>query len=203
MNKLTKLDAVNRILRGAGEAPVSSLDEAPLNENLIAEQILDETLLSEQMHGIAWNTISSLHYPDETTRRILLPPNLLQVEAWGKDAHCHYIEKYDPSDGLYYLYNPAEETYEFPEPVFLRIVTKLDFEALPVQVQFQVTDLAAHYYQEVTVGDRAMSAVLQSIAAMSRAKGRAADWRSKRLNQFQHGRSNDPRNAARRVRRPR
>jgi hypothetical protein len=206
MAKLTKLQAVNRILRGASEAPVSSLEDSPLNENLMALQILEEYIISEQMHGIAWNQTSRRYTPNETTKRILLPKSTLFIEAWANsdhnDADRNVIEKLDKSDGQRYAFDVDNDTYEFEESIVLRVVDAKDWDELPVTVQFQIADAAAHMYQQVTQGDRQMDEILRGVAALSRAKGRAADWRSKRLNQFKDGRSNDPRRAARSVRRP-
>ena len=202
MQKLTKLQAVNRILRGASEAPVSSLEDSPLNENLMALQLLEEYTLSEQMHGIAWNQKTREWTPNPDTNRILLPQAVLVAEAWGRDVNRTVVEKVDKSDGQRYLFDVDEDTYEFDGPINLRTVTGIDWDELPVAVQFHISDAAAQMYQQITQGDRQMDNILRGVAALSRAKSRSADWRAKRLNQFDDGRSNDPRRAARRVRRP-
>jgi len=197
MQNLTTLEAVNRILRGSSEAPLSSLDEAPTNESLMALDLLKESDLQFQMQGIHGNMFVRVLEPNEDGH-IELPANLITVEAWG----CDISKDYSIIDGpVVRLYDIENETDEFSHPVEVRLIIKLDFESLPAPTQFSIVDEAARVYQQIVQGDPHADAMLREIRLFSRAVGKAYDIRAKRKNMFRHGRSAAPRRAGRMPRR--
>ena len=62
MGALSKLEAVNRILRSAGEFPVNTLASTS-NDTLLAEQVLDEQTLYMNMEGNLQNTVYTTMTP--------------------------------------------------------------------------------------------------------------------------------------------
>ena len=90
---LTKLEAVNRILRAARERPVSALGASTENDSLLSEQILDEILLREQMTGLHLNTTEAQFTPDGTTGFVVLPSDTLQVRGWNNHARRNYYHR--------------------------------------------------------------------------------------------------------------
>lgn len=202
---LTKTDAVNRILRGAGEHPVSSLGQTQENDSLMAEQILDEVNLREQMAGLHVNTTDTSFIPDaDNSNKVVLPNNTLQVRGWNEHQIRNYFHRL--TDGEVLLYDadrePATFNFEDDNEVFVRITQELQFEELPVQHQFSITDQAAVEYQRATLNSTTRDQGLQQIAARSRAVARAYDMRMLPHNQFNDGRSAGPRAGTRFVLRP-
>jgi hypothetical protein len=193
---MTKLEAVNRILRAAREHPVSALGSSTENDTLMAEQILDEVLRREQMTGLHVNTAESSFTPDAATDRVELPVNTLQVKGWNQHADRNYFHREDA--GATYLYDADESRFTFPddETVYVRITQALDFAELPLHHQFSIADQAAVEYQMATLGSTTLHQYLQGLAARSRAIARAYDMRSRPRNQFQDGRSVGPRSGS-------
>ena len=191
MGYLTKLDAVNRILRGASENPVSSLEDTLINETLMAESVLDEINIKEQMVGLHNNTVVIEMEPD-VDDHIILPDTTLQVYAWylpdgGKSSLEYRLST--QGDNPTYLFDVENNTIEFDESIVVKYTQLVDFDDLPTAQQFRITDMAAQVYQMAVQGDRMTNDMLQSIALHSRAVGRAADMREYRANAFLTGRS--------------
>jgi len=200
---LSRLEAVNRILRGAMEHPVSTLGETTINDTLVAEQILDEVNQREQMVGFHVNTTDQTFIPDEDNDfKIVLPNNTLQVHGtneWIDRSFAHREE--DSITLLVDICPPAGDpcvaTTSFEgdtDGIDLRITTLVPFEDLPPQLQFSIVDQAAVEYQMVAHGGESLNIILEKRAARSRMIARAFDMRMRPNNQFTAGRSPGPRN---------
>lgn len=194
MGQLSKLAAVNRILRGAGENPVSSLDDTLVNETLMAETILDEVNMTEQMSGLHCNTVVEELTPDGDGF-IFLPDSVLWVQSWyltqgGKTSLDLNLSTRGNNPTK--LYNATDNTDVFEDSVVVKYALLAAFEDLSTATQFQITDQASMLYQMSTVGDNAMNQLLSQMALISRAKGRADNIRSQRANSFVTGRSQGP-----------
>ena len=201
---LTKLNAVNRILRAAREHPVSSLGEGGESDSLLAEQLLDERLMQEQMIGLHVNTVDAEFTPDEDDNyRVVLPDNTMQVQGWNLHANRNFFHRED--DGVVRLYDgdkvPASDSFEDDSTVSVKITYGLQFEELPVHHRFSIADQAAVEYQMAVLGSTTLDNHLKGIAGRSRAIARAHDMRSRPHNQFNDGRAQGPRTATRYVQR--
>lgn len=198
--RLTKLDAINRVLRAASEAPLSSLDDIPSNETLLAQQVLDEWVLDILSHGIANNTFIREFSPDADTKHIVLPTNTIAVEGWGSGilrsssvgSNFTTVGQGTDADPLR-LYDLDHDTDEFDCDVTLRVYTILEFELLPLPIQIYVTAAAAREYEAATVGDRQQQQLLMRAEDRARIRALQFDGRMKRRNMFDHrARSNGP-----------
>lgn len=191
---LTKLEAVNRILRAAREHPVSSLGSSTENDSLMAEDILDEVLTREQMTGLHVNTVKTSFTPD-SNNQVILPDATLAVA--GADQHVHRDYFHKEVNGQIFLFDggetPASSIFTDDSTVYIRITQRMDFEDLPVQHQFSIVDQAAVEYQEAVLGSSTLGRALEARAARSRAIARAYDMRSRPNNQIRHGRAQGPR----------
>lgn len=208
--RLTKLGAVNRILRAASEAPLNSLDDIPSNETLLAQTILEEKITDLLVHGVANNTFVREFTPDEDTKKIVLPSNVIAVEAWGHEREGRWMAgrnfittgtgtEVDP----FVLFDLDEDTDEFDDSVILRIYIDMKFEELAPPLQLYVTTSASREYEAVTVGDRQQQQILMGEEQIARAKMKAFEIRMKRRNFFDHrARTDGPFAVARRVKRP-
>ena len=183
-HSFTRLLAVNRILRGAGEQPVSSLTEDGINDTAIAEAILDETTAEYQKDGLTVNTEYVTYTPD-ADGFIVLPINTLRADGQS-DSDQYTVRGYQPKK----LYDLENNTYVFTEDVDLVLTQGLDFTELPVDIQFAIVDKAAMLYQMITVGDQGMHATLSQQALQSRITAKIADDAQGDYNLFDNPRTN-------------
>ncbi len=176
MGALTKLDAVNRILRASGEYPVSTLSVTGSNDVVIAIQTLDEITVYCQMQGLNCNTVDIIAYPD-SEGKITIPDTTLLVDSTGTDYNRNLVQR---GRGPTLLFDVDNNTDVFAAntAVHLKIVSLLEFDSLPTAEQFEITDQAARMYQMATVGEASQDKLLSEISFMSRLKGRAANMRS-------------------------
>jgi hypothetical protein len=182
MGALSKLDAVNRILRASGEYPVSTLSVTGSNDVTLAVQTLDELTLYCQMQGLNCNTVVKTVLPD-ANGIIYIPDTTLSVDVFGNDMNRNIVQRgRNPT----YLFNIDDNTdvFEIGVEVNIKIVAALIFEDLPTADQFDITDQAARMYQMATVGEKDQDRILQEISFNSRARSRAADMRSRDINAF-------------------
>lgn len=176
MGALSKLDAVNRILRSSGEYPVSTLSVTGSNDVVMAVQVLDEETIKTQLPGLNCNTVYTEVSPD-STGRILLDDAIISIDTRDIDLSRNLVQRgRNPT----YLYDVDNDTDVFTigSPIKVRIVRNLKFEELPTAEQFMIVDSASRSYQMATVGDVNQDRILQETSIMSRALGRAADMRS-------------------------
>lgn len=199
-NRLTQLQAVNIVLRGARETPVSSLDQDTINEVLVALQVLDEHDLDIQSGGLFTNTFEIDFTPDATTGKIDLSDNIMFIRAWGRDMRkeLNMVEE----DGTWRLFDIENNTtvFDIGTDITTRLYMRLDFEnGLTHKQQRWIVDLAAVEYQMVTVGSNSMNAMLSQKASRSRASARRENFNQMQPNMFNNSRSNLARAQARTV----
>ena len=194
-HNLTKLEAVNRILRAAREHPVSSLGSTTQNDSLLAEQILDDVLTREQMTGLHVNQTEA-SFTRGADKKVLLPSNTLGVKGWNQHVMKNYYHK--EVNGNVYLFDADHQpaTSDFSSAgadeatAYVRITWRATFEELPAAYQFSIVDQSAVEYQEAVLGDNSLGAKLEQRAGRSRAIARSYDMRYRPKNQIEDGRSN-------------
>lgn len=177
MGALTKLDAVNRILRAAGEYPVSTLAGSDINDTTLAESVLDEVSLKIQLQNVDFNYTQRTLSPD-SEGNIFLPVETLACEGAGVDYGRRLTLK-----GLQ-LHDLDNDTSVFSSDVVCCVRYKLSFEELETPYQFWIADVAAVEYHNQTVGDPQANQILVGIAAESRRHARAHEIRSRQANVF-------------------
>ncbi len=185
---MNKLDAVNRILRSAGEYPVSTIAGTGINDSILAVQTLDEQVLFACSEGRYFNETFTSILPD-VNGKILVPDNTIAVDATDRSIHVATRGK-NPT----YLYNISGNTAVFTKAVDVSMLVLLTFEELPTAVQFEVCDTASRMYQMSTVGESSMDQALMQQQMHSRAISRAADVRQRDAN-FTYGSSSNAYNA--------
>lgn len=176
MGALSKLDAVNRILRASGEYPVSTLTITGSNDVTMAIQVLDEATIHAQLPGLNCNTIYTSVSPD-SSGRILIDNNTISIDTRDVDMGRNVVQRGRNPTYLFDVDNDTDQ-FEIGTSIKVRIVKNLAFEDLPTADQFMVVDVASRSYQMATVGDVNQDRILQEMSIMSRALGRAANMRS-------------------------
>lgn len=178
MGALSKLQAVNRILVGAGEFPVSSLTVSGANDVTIAIQCLDESTTLVQMNGTNTNTILTSVLPDEDGK-IYVSDNVIHVDTYGHSAGRNVAVQGRNPTYLIDLDNEGTDVFTVGETLYIKIVNRLDFESLETADQFYATDHAARRYQILTVGDKQSDAVLNEQLVLSRIHARSKEVRAR------------------------
>jgi hypothetical protein len=196
MGALSKLQAINRILRASGEYPVSTLAVTGSNDVTIAIQTLDEIATYCQMQGLNCNTVVTTALPD-STGKIYVPDSTLHVDTTGLDYDRNVVQRGRTPTYLFDVDNNTD-VFEIGTALNIKIVSSIDFEDLPTSEQFEITDAAARMYQMATVGEIAQDKLLAEIAFMSRYKGRAANMRSQDVSFTNNTKSSWPSFGARR-----
>lgn len=203
MSAWTKLDAVNRVLRAGGENPVSTLASTS-GDALMAEAIVDEINLEQQLAGLACNTETVDLTPD-AAGLVAVSSNVLHVQVltqYSQNLGSDFITVRGTPP---FLYNVTDNTNIFTvgDTIRARLVYGLAFDDLPFAQQVSIADEAGRRYQMLTTGDRSSDAMLREVFLQSRMRARAQDIRSRNVSIFGSWTSRLPFWAAKRTQRSR
>lgn len=142
--KLTKLSAVNIVLSNVGQAPVTTVD----NDNpmvVMAANVVDEVTNSVQSEGWTFNTEKSYPFTPDTSRKINIPNNILQIDT-------SYTSLLDVVLREGKLYNKRDHTYNFTEQVSADVIWLVEFDDMPEAFKQYVSMRAANLYAGRAVG---------------------------------------------------
>ena len=149
----TKLEAVNQMLAGIGQAPAVSLDQA--NPELsIAELTLEQ--VTREVLGEGWHFNTEVNYPltSDVNGFIFVPSNILSLS----DNKLSNRQEYQTviRDGK--LYDKLAHTFQFPPDTSVRcdVVWLFDFEDLPQPFQGYITQRATRLFAGRVQGSEAM-----------------------------------------------
>lgn len=176
---MTEIDAINRMLRYIGELPIpstvviSSLPEG--HEAVIARTILEETLREEQENKYWFNTFEVTLVPD-TDGYITLPPNLIEFEDTD----------YFKEGGN--LYNKAEMTGIFTDPVTLTCRLAITFDNIPDVFRTFVVLTAAKHLHVYLNGDETTQKELDNKVNLQRIKLEREHLKQSKFNLVRGGR---------------
>lgn len=152
VSKTTKLDAINSMLIGIGEAPVNTLNSG-LQEAEVAAILLDN--VSREVQSACWSFNTDLRYTltPNTAKEIVLPSNTLVVDTTKlkRDYNTDIIERKSR------LYDRTKNSYEFDGDVEVDITYLFDFEELPEVARRYITLRAGRKFQENILGSSEMT----------------------------------------------
>lgn len=151
---LSKLDAVNIVLSGIGEDPVSSLSSG-LPDAEAAERALDAANREIQEKGWHCNTDEEVVLTPTTGNEIKLPEDTLRVDSSGTSKDRDVVQRGNR------LYDRDNQTFTFTENITCKVITLLDFEDLPYALANFIAWTAAGKYEMQSLGSTAMSAWIQ------------------------------------------
>lgn len=149
----TKLDAVNQMLAGIGQAPTVSLDQAN-PELAVAELTLDQ--VTREVLGEGWHFNTELNYPltSDPSGLVFVPPNVLSLS----DNKLSNRQEYQTviRDGK--LYDKLAHTFQFPPNTTIPcdVVWLFDFEDLPQPFQGYITQRATRLFAGRVQGSEEM-----------------------------------------------
>lgn len=123
---MTKLEAVNAILRAIGSSPVQDL-ETPNVDTVMILETLEEKRRELLLPGWWFNTVYNTYLtPDPITNQIYLADTLLSVQP----ADTNLVLR-----GRH-LYDLSANSYEFTSPVLTnRVVQNVEWDDMPIAAQ--------------------------------------------------------------------
>lgn len=173
----TELEAVNIVLSGIGETPVSSFAEATADVSL-ARNILAEVSRETQTEGWQWNTEDEYPLtPDAAKGEIKLPPSAIRVHFREPDNRELTVRGSR-------VYDRVNRSFTFPPGIHIPVTLTLllPFEDLPEAARRYITLKAARVFQERTVGSGTLYDFQQADEARARALMLAEERRQDRPN---------------------
>lgn len=177
----TKLQAVNTLLSGIGQAPVISLDQAN-PEIAIASNILDQ--VTREVLGEGWNFNTEQQYPftPDNNGFIFVPPNVLSLADNKTETRQDF--QLVLRDGK--LYDKLSHSFVFPvgTPVPCDVVWLFDFEDLPQPFKDYIISRSTRVFAGRTQGSREMVGFNTSDELVLRNNCYAYDTRTAKPNIF-------------------
>ena len=172
----SKLDAINSMLIGVGEAPVNTLNSG-LQEAEIAAITLTTVSREVQSSGWTFNTDIKTTLTRNTDNNIIVPLNTLRVDTLGVKR------RYDTDVVLRNgkLYDRTKNTFEFTADIEVDIVLLFDFEELPEIARRYIALRAGRKFQENTIGSSEMTQLQwkdeqQALFSLKESDAEAADF---------------------------
>jgi hypothetical protein len=177
----TRLQAINQMLSGIGQAPVVSLDVAN-PELALAMEILDA--VNHEIQGEGWHFNTEVNYPftPDVNGNISVPQNVLSIS----DNKTSNVQKYQTVLRSGKLYDKVNHTYTFPtgSPIKCDVVWLFDFEDLPQVFKNYVTQRAARVFAGRALGSTEMVNFNAQDEGILRANCLAYDTNTSEVNIF-------------------
>ena len=148
----SKLDAINSMLFGVGEAPVNTMNSG-LQEAEIAAITLDTISREVQSAGWAFNTDLRYTLSINQDSHITVPSNCLHVDTTSltRDYDSDIVMRNQK------LYDRTKNTFEFTSSVEVDMIVLLEFEELPEIARRYITLRAGRKFQENILGSGEMT----------------------------------------------
>lgn len=173
---LSKLDAVNVVLRARGRGPTAALGEAARPQAREAEDTLATALLEVLSGDWHFNKQENLKLTPDGSNEIVLPNNLLSF------APTSYSLGRSLSQIGTRLFDMDEATFKFTGPIFLEATFGYAFEDVPQPIRWYVALQAAFQFaNQQTPGDASMRPSAEQLA-VAHANARAFDARLRPRN---------------------
>jgi hypothetical protein len=177
----TKLEAINQMLSGIGQAPGVSLDVAN-PEIAIALDVLEQ--VDREVQGEGWHFNTEVAYPFQanTSGYINVPSNILQIS----DNKIANKQKYQTVLRNGRLYDKLTHTDKFAANLKIKcdVVIKVEFEDLPAVFQDYIAQRATRVFSGRALGSQEMVTFNAQDEALLRANCIAYDTSSSDVNIF-------------------
>lgn len=168
--RLTELQAINRMLAGIGQSPITQagLNNAANPDVAIATETLYEVSRQIQSEGWAFNKEYNVIMSPNTSKQIVIGKDVMQIDAstftyrgsglsgtyydtatYGMTANANMdvIIKND------FLYDKRNKTDKFDKPVQCTVIYYRKFEDCPPPIQYYIVDKAAETLSQRVIGD--------------------------------------------------
>ena len=172
----SKLDAINSMLIGVGEAPVNTLNSG-LQEAEIAAITLDTISREVQSAGWAFNTDIRYTLSTNSLSHIPVPSNCLQIDttALRRDYDTDIVMRNQK------LYDRTKNTFVFTAEVVVDMVQLFEFDEIPEVARRYITLRAGRKFQENILGSETMTTLQykdeqQALYALRESESQVADY---------------------------
>lgn len=122
---MTKLDAVNYILTGNGQRPVTVLDTSGVSYVAEAERLLDTVELEIQTRGWHFNTLYKVELTPDGSDHVLIPDGVITIDSDDSDSWRDVTQQGD------HLYDLDNNTDKFTDTIKVTYVQRLEFTCIP------------------------------------------------------------------------
>lgn len=157
---LSKLDAVNLVLRAIGKATTARLGQGARGEAQDAEAALSTALLEVLQDEWSFNKDDSLKLSRNTDGEIYLPENLLSFEVTGESEHLDVTQRGSR------LYDRSKSSFRFDQDVYVSATLALSYEDLPQPARWYIAVKAAFDFANQKVpGDASIRPSSQQVEA--------------------------------------
>ncbi len=198
---MTKLQAVNQMLRSINEQPVSQLASGEIDAER-AEDILDETSRRIQATGWHSNTRRNVTITPNASDQFVVGQNVLSIDSVNPrgrrmqttPAHTGYVNiglRRSADDTKWLLYdieNDSETITDLTE-ITCDIIEFLNFSSLPPSLQIYIYKAAAHEFQKTSVASQILYTFTLEDVEVSSMEAMQDDWRNEDANVLKDRRS--------------
>ena len=148
----TKLQAVNTMLAGIGEAPIAAFP-ATRADGQMAESILDET--TRDVLSMGWHFNTEVKTLTRVANKIAVPTDYAKIDLYDESlSRIDYEVVVRDDGGTMRLYNKAhgKNTFDFPMDLKCEIVYYQDFDKIPETARRYIMIKAARVFQDRIAG---------------------------------------------------
>lgn len=146
MATTTKLQAVNTLLTSIGEDPVNALGTG-LDDQTVAEAILDEVVRKVLVLGWSWNTETNYTLVRQTDKRLTLPSTFLTIDFHNPMLTLRGGRVYDKANHSYLLEADVS---------CASAVISLPWDEIPEVARQYITYSAGRIFQARQVGSQVL-----------------------------------------------
>lgn len=151
----TELEAVNEMLMSIGQAPVSTLAVSGIQDVNTAKMVLSRVHRFVLTYGFDFNTDAAYTLTPDIDGYLKVPEGVLRIDPTEK--YSELIARTHPTEGRA-IWNKADQTWEFDEPVDFKIVWGTPFDELPESAKAFIAIAASRKFQAQTIGSSALLA---------------------------------------------
>jgi len=142
----SELQAVNLMLEGIGEAPVSDLANSGLGDVAIAKDVLGAVNREVQTRGFSWNTDYEYQLARDGDNKIPVTDAMLEVDPDGPDASVDAVVRGG------FLWDRKDKTFIFTKSLKCSIVWLFEFASLPQAPRHYIATVAARRFAKAVMG---------------------------------------------------
>jgi len=146
MSTTTKLNAVNTLLTSIGEDPVNALGIG-LEDQTVAEAILDEVTRKVLVRGWSWNTEVNFTLARQTDDTLTVPSTYFSIDFHGKQYTLRGNRVYDKLNQTYRLVS---------NPTCTSVIISLPWAEIPEVARQYIMYSAGRIFQARQVGSQVL-----------------------------------------------
>jgi hypothetical protein len=198
---MTKLQAVNQMLRSINEQPVSQLASGEIDAER-AEDILDET--SRRIQAVGWhaNTRRNVSVTPNASDQFVVGQNVLSIDSVNPrgrrmsttPTHSGFVNiairrSADDTKWLLYDVDNDSETITDLTEITCDIIEFLTYANLPTPLQIYIYKAAAHEFQKTSVASQVLYQFTLEDVEVAAAEAMQDDWKNDDANVLKDRRS--------------